>query len=57
MDALGRRKTCAEFCVLEQKLERAEELLNHTSTLLSGKNREIFSKKIDLWENDKGRYY
>ena len=52
-----KKKTCVECCVLEQKLRRAEELLNHACTLMSGKNREMFSKKIDLWENDKGRYY
>ena len=58
MDALGQNdENCAECCVLERKLKCAEELLNHASFLMAEKNREIFSKKVDLWKNDKGMFY
>ena len=57
LDALGKELNCAECRALKRKLKSAEELFNHASTLMSGKNSEIFSKKIDLWEKDKGMYY
>ena len=57
MDDLGREKNCEECSVLKRKLETAEELLNHAYTLMSEKNSEIFSKKVHLWQNDKGMYF